>query len=166
MYPYHFMQNSCNFKDVLNWIYLILSESLIFSIFTSNINMAIGSIFTLLEVCIRWHPPLTAVSFNSVSDWQMELNKKRETELQRLKRDLEESSVQSEALAASLRKRHSDTVTELSEQCEALQRVRIKMEKEKQNLRMEVDELSASLETVQKARVSTQCPMSITGRFL
>lgn len=96
----------------------------------------------------------------------MELNKKRETELQRLKRDLEESSVQSEALAASLRKRHSDTVTELSEQCEALQRVRIKMEKEKQNLRMEVDELSASLETVQKARVSTQCPMSITGRFL
>lgn len=166
MYPYHFMQNSCNFKYVSNWIYLILSESLIFSIFTSNINMAIGSIFTLLELCIRWHPPLTAVSFNSVSDWQMELNKKRETELQRLKRDLEESSVQSEALAASLRKRHSDTVTELSEQCEALQRVRIKMEKEKQNLRMEVDELSASLETVQKARVSTQCPMSITGRFL
>lgn len=87
----------------------------------------------------------------------MDLNKKRETELQRLRRDLEESSVQSEALAASLRKRHSDTVSELSEQCEALQRVRIKMEKEKQNLRMEVDELSASLETAQKTRVGTQC---------
>lgn len=87
----------------------------------------------------------------------MELNKKRETELQRLKRDLEESSVQSEALAVSLKKRHSDTVAELSEQCGALQRVRVKMEKEKQNLRMEVDELSAALAAAQKARVSTQC---------
>lgn len=83
----------------------------------------------------------------------MELNKKREAELQRLRRDLEESSVQSEALAASLRKRHSDAMAELSEHCDALQRVRAKLEKEKQNLRMEVDELAASLETVQKAKV-------------
>lgn len=83
----------------------------------------------------------------------MEMNKKQEVELQRLRRDLEESSVQSEALAVSLRKRHSDAVAELSEHCEALQRVRAKLEKEKQNLRMEVDELAASLETVQKARV-------------
>lgn len=83
----------------------------------------------------------------------MEVNKKREAELQRLRRDLEESSVQSEALAASLRKRHSDAMAELSEQCEALQRVRAKLEKEKQNLRMEVDELAASLENLQKAKV-------------
>lgn len=83
----------------------------------------------------------------------MEVNKKREAELQRLRRDLEESSVQSEALAASLRKRHSDAVAELSEQCESLQRVRAKLEKEKQNLRMEVDELAASLESLQKAKV-------------
>lgn len=83
----------------------------------------------------------------------MEVNKKREAELQRLRRDLEESSVQSEALAASLRKRHSDAMAELSEQCEALQRVRAKLEKEKQNLRMEVDELAASLDSLQKAKV-------------
>ncbi len=83
----------------------------------------------------------------------MELNKKREAELQRLRRDLEESSLQSEALATTLRKRHSDAMAELSEQCEALQRVRAKLEKEKQNLRMEVDELAASLDTLQKAKV-------------
>lgn len=83
----------------------------------------------------------------------MELNKKREAEMQRLRRDLEESSVQSDALAASLRKRHSDAMAELSEQCEALQRVRAKLEKEKQNLRMDVDELATSLESVQKAKV-------------
>lgn len=86
-------------------------------------------------------------------DQQMELNKKREAELQRLRRELEESSLHSDALAASLRKRHSDAMAELSEQCEALQRVRAKLEKEKQNLRMDVDELAASLESVQKAKV-------------
>lgn len=84
----------------------------------------------------------------------MELNKKREAELQRLRRDLEESAVQSEALAVSLRKRHGDAVAELTEQCESLQRARAKLEKEKQNLRMEVDELAASLDSVQKVRVS------------
>lgn len=83
----------------------------------------------------------------------MELNKKREAELQRLRRDLEESTLQSEALALSLRKRHGDTVAELTEQCESLQRTRAKLEKEKQNLRMEVDELAASLDSVQKAKV-------------
>lgn len=81
------------------------------------------------------------------------MNKKLEAELQRLRRDLDESAVQSEALSASLRKRHSDAMVELSEQCEALQRVRAKLEKEKQSLRMEVDELAASLESLQKAKV-------------
>lgn len=84
---------------------------------------------------------------------QMEVNKKREAELQRLKRDLEESLVQSEALAVSLRKRHNDAMGELSEQCEALQRARAKLEKDKQNLRMEVDELATSLDNLQKAKV-------------
>ena len=87
----------------------------------------------------------------------MDVNKKREAELQRLRRDLEESSVQSEALAVSLRKRHGDAMAELSEQCEALQRARAKLEKEKQNLRMEVDELVASLDNLQKAKVRICC---------
>lgn len=78
--------------------------------------------------------------------------------MQRLRRDLEESTVQSEALAASLRKRHGDTVAELTEQCESLQRTRAKLEKEKQNLRMEVDELAASLDSVQKVKVSASGP--------
>lgn len=78
--------------------------------------------------------------------------------MQRLRRDLEESTVQSEALAASLRKRHGDTVAELTEQCESLQRTRAKLEKEKQNLRLEVDELAASLDSVQKVKVSASGP--------
>ncbi|MEQ2185493.1 hypothetical protein GOODEAATRI_018738 [Goodea atripinnis] len=82
----------------------------------------------------------------------MEVNKKREAELQRLRRELDEFSLQSETLAASLRKRHGEVVAELSEQCEALQRNRVKLEKEKQNLRMEVDDLAASVNSLQKAK--------------
>lgn len=84
----------------------------------------------------------------------MEMNKKRELELQRLRRELDESAVQAEAMAAALRKRHSDALSELGEQCESLQRTRAKLEKEKQSLRLEVDDLAASLDTLQKAKVS------------
>lgn len=84
---------------------------------------------------------------------QIEVNKKREAELKRLRRELEESSLQSEALAATLRKRHSDALAELSEQCESLQRTRAKLEKEKQNLRLELDDLTTNMENLQKAKV-------------
>lgn len=84
----------------------------------------------------------------------MEMTKRREAELQRLRRELEESSVQAETVAVALRKRHADSLSELSEQCEGLQRTRAKLEKEKQNLRLEVDDLAASLDTLQKAKVS------------
>lgn len=89
----------------------------------------------------------------NLCDKQMEVNKKREAELHRLRRELDESSLQSESMAASLRKRHGEVVSELSEQCEALQRTRVKLEKEKQNLRMEMDDLSASVDSLQKAKV-------------
>ncbi|XP_033987905.1 putative uncharacterized protein MYH16 isoform X2 [Trematomus bernacchii] len=89
----------------------------------------------------------------------MEVNKKREAELQRLRRDREEASVQSEALTASLRKRNSEAMAELSEQCEALQRSRAKLEKEKQNMRMEMEELAASVDSLLKAKTSSESQM-------
>lgn len=98
---------------------------------------------------------------------QFEVNKKREVELQRLRRDLEETTVQSDALVASLRKRHGDTMTELSEQCESLQRTRAKLEKEKQNLRMEVEDLASALDTLQKTKVRGRpLPRHLTRRSL
>ena len=55
---------------------------------------------------------------------QVELNKKREAELGKLRRDLEESNIQHEAALASLRKKHNDAVAEMSEQVDHLNKMK------------------------------------------
>ena len=57
---------------------------------------------------------------------QIEVNKKRETELQKLRRDLEEAHVQNEAQIATIRKKQQDAVNEMTEQVEQLQKVKQK----------------------------------------
>ncbi|XP_067316196.1 myosin heavy chain, fast skeletal muscle-like [Pseudorasbora parva] len=83
---------------------------------------------------------------------QIEMNKKREAEFQRLRRDLEESTLQHEATAAALRKKQADTVAELGEQIDNLQRVKQKLEKEKSEYKMEIDDLSSNMEAVAKSK--------------
>uniref|UniRef100_A0A2K5E9B6 Myosin-2 n=1 Tax=Aotus nancymaae TaxID=37293 RepID=A0A2K5E9B6_AOTNA len=51
---------------------------------------------------------------------QIEMNKKREAEFQKMRRDLEEATLQHEATAATLRKKHADSVAELGEQIDNL----------------------------------------------
>lgn len=53
---------------------------------------------------------------------QIEVNKKREAELQKLRRDLEESAIQNETAMAALRKKQTDAVNELAEQVDQLQK--------------------------------------------
>jgi len=57
---------------------------------------------------------------------QIEVNKKRESELQKLRRDLEETHAQNEAQIATIRKKQQDAVNEMTEQVEQLQRVKQK----------------------------------------
>ncbi|XP_004594798.1 myosin-4 isoform X4 [Ochotona princeps] len=83
---------------------------------------------------------------------QIEMNKKREAEFQKMRRDLEEATLQHEATAAALRKKHADSVAELGEQIDNLQRVKQKLEKEKSELKMEIDDLASNMETVSKAK--------------
>uniref|UniRef100_A0A8C2LW35 Myosin, heavy polypeptide 8, skeletal muscle, perinatal n=1 Tax=Cricetulus griseus TaxID=10029 RepID=A0A8C2LW35_CRIGR len=83
---------------------------------------------------------------------QVELNKKRETEFQKLRRDLEEATLQHEATSAALRKKHADSMAELGEQIDNLQRVKQKLEKEKSELKMEIDDLSSNAEAIAKAK--------------
>lgn len=87
---------------------------------------------------------------------QVEMNKKREAEFQKLRRDLEESSLQHEATTAALRKKHADSTAELGEQLDNIQRVRQKLEKEKSELKMELDDLVSNMESTAKSKVSHQ----------
>jgi len=57
---------------------------------------------------------------------QIEVNKKRESELQKLRRDLEETQAQNEAQIVTIRKKQQDAVNELTEQVEQLQKVKQK----------------------------------------
>ena len=55
---------------------------------------------------------------------QIELNKKRESELTKLRKDLEECNIQQECTAASLKKRHQDAIAEMSEQIDQLSKIK------------------------------------------
>ncbi|XP_075345588.1 myosin-7-like [Mycteria americana] len=87
---------------------------------------------------------------------QVELNKKREAEFQKMRRDLEEATLQHEATAAALRKKHADSVAELGEQIDDLQRVKQKLEKEKSELKLELDDVGSNVEQLLKAKVAME----------
>ncbi|XP_049892856.1 myosin heavy chain, fast skeletal muscle-like [Epinephelus moara] len=87
---------------------------------------------------------------------QIEMNKKREAEFQKLRRDLEESTLQHEATAAALRKKQADSVAELGEQIDNLQRVKQKLEKEKSEYKMEIDDLTSNMESVSKSKINLE----------
>uniref|UniRef100_A0A673G4C0 Slow myosin heavy chain 1 n=1 Tax=Sinocyclocheilus rhinocerous TaxID=307959 RepID=A0A673G4C0_9TELE len=83
---------------------------------------------------------------------QIEMNKKREAEFQKLRRDLEESTLQHESTAATLRKKHADSVADLGEQIDNLQRVKQKLEKEKSELKLELDDVVSNMEQLVKSK--------------
>ncbi|KAJ8009563.1 hypothetical protein DPEC_G00090180 [Dallia pectoralis] len=93
---------------------------------------------------------------------QIEMNKKREAEFQKLRRDLEESTLQHEATASALSKKQADSVAELGEQIDNLQRVKQKLEKEKSEYKMEIDDLSSNMESVAKTKGNLE-KMSMTS---
>ncbi|XP_078147516.1 myosin-7-like [Centroberyx gerrardi] len=87
---------------------------------------------------------------------QIEMNKKREAEFQKMRRDLEESTLQHEATAATLRKKNADSVADLGEQIDNLQRVKQKLEKEKSELRLELDDVVSNMEHIAKSKTNLE----------
>ncbi|XP_064172522.1 myosin-8-like [Anguilla rostrata] len=87
---------------------------------------------------------------------QVEMNKKREAEFQKLRRDLEESTLQHETTAIALRKKQADSVAELGEQIDNLQRVKQKLEKEKSEYKLEIDDLTSNMEGVLKNKANLE----------
>ena len=79
---------------------------------------------------------------------QIELNKKRESEIMKMRKDLEECNIQQESTLLSLRKKHQDAVAEMSEQCEQLNKIKAKMEKDKVAVKMQLDDSKAATDHV------------------
>ena len=73
----------------------------------------------------------------------------------KLRRDLEESNLAHEAQISTLRKKQADSNAEMSETIDNLQRVKQKLEKEKSEMKMEIDDLASNVETVTKNKKST-----------
>ncbi|XP_076312164.1 myosin heavy chain, muscle-like isoform X3 [Tachypleus tridentatus] len=85
---------------------------------------------------------------------QIELNKRREAELSKLKRDLEESNLQHDQVLSNLRKKHNDVVAELSEQLDQLNKHKARIDKEKAQMKGELDDLRSSLDHVNKEKAN------------
>ena len=79
---------------------------------------------------------------------QIELNKKRESEIMKMRKDLEECNIQHESTLFSLRKKQQDAVTEMSEQCDQLNKIKVRIEKDKQAVRLQVDDIKAATDHV------------------
>ena len=77
---------------------------------------------------------------------QVELNKKREAELARLKSELEELNIAHEGTLAALRMKHNNTMSELGEQIDGLNSNKVKAEKDKANMERDLQETRQGLE--------------------
>jgi chromosome segregation ATPase len=84
---------------------------------------------------------------------QLDLNKKREQELIKMRRDMEESMLQHEAQVSSLRKKQQDVSNEMADQIDQLQKVKNRLEKEKKDQKREMDDMQANFQHQMKNRV-------------
>ncbi|XP_071547333.1 myosin heavy chain, muscle-like isoform X21 [Panulirus ornatus] len=87
---------------------------------------------------------------------QIELNKKRETELAKLRRDLEESNIQHEAALANLRKKHNDAVGEMSEQIDHLNKMKARAEREKTTLSSELNDARSAADILSNEKAAAE----------
>ena len=85
---------------------------------------------------------------------QIELNKKRESELAKLKGELEESNISHEGTLAALRQKHNNNMAELGEQIDGLNKMKAKAEKDKSGMERDLQEARAGLDEVMRERAN------------
>merc|ERR1719193_2338914 len=83
---------------------------------------------------------------------QVELNKKREGELARLKAELEELNIAHEGTLAALRMTHNNTMADLGEQIDNLNGNKVKSEKDKANMELDLRDARCDLEDAVKGK--------------
>merc|ERR1712170_290102 len=87
---------------------------------------------------------------------QIELNKKRESEVTKLRKDLEECRIQHDATCASMKKKQQDAVAEMSEQIDQLGKMKAKIEKDKNQILAEVADVRAATDEVGRSKSSAE----------
>lgn len=81
---------------------------------------------------------------------QMEVNRKRDAELNKLRKLLEDVHLESEETAHILKKKHQEIVVDFNEQIESVTKAKQRVEKEKSKLQAEIYELLSQIESVSK----------------
>merc|ERR1719471_1896129 len=87
---------------------------------------------------------------------QIELNKKREAELAKLKAELEESNIGHEGTLAALRQKHNNTMAELGEQIDSINKNKAKSEKDKAGMERDLAEARGGLEEAMRERANME----------
>ena len=93
---------------------------------------------------------------------QIELNKKRETELTKLKSDLEESNIAHEGTLAALRQKHNNTMSEMGDQIDSLNKMKGKSEKDKAGMERDLQDARGGLDESMRdrANIEKNCKMT------
>ncbi|KAM6162858.1 LOW QUALITY PROTEIN: myosin-15 [Erethizon dorsatum] len=87
---------------------------------------------------------------------QLDITKNQEARFQKLHQDMEKATQHFEAMSASLEKKHADSLAEFKGQIENLQQVKQKLEKDKSDLQLEVDDLLTHIEQMTRAKVNAE----------
>merc|ERR1712128_152318 len=87
---------------------------------------------------------------------QSDLYKKRESEVAKIKRDVEESNIQHDAAVAAFRKKHNDAVAEMSEQLDHLTKLKQKIDKEKDVMRHESEQAKACMDALSHDKAAAE----------
>ena len=93
---------------------------------------------------------------------QIELNKKREAEMFKLKAELESVNFAQEENLAGLRTKHNKSMAELGDQIDNLSKMKSKAERDKAKLEMDLNETKCSLDEVIRERNNTEKQSKLT----
>ncbi|CAK1554593.1 unnamed protein product [Leptosia nina] len=85
---------------------------------------------------------------------QFEINRKRDTELTKLRKLLEDVHLESEETAHLLKRKHQEIVVDFQEQIDKLTHGKSRVEKEKAKFQAEVYELLAQVENISKEKIT------------
>merc|ERR1712142_575087 len=85
---------------------------------------------------------------------QVELNKKRESEVNKLRKDVEEANIQQESILSNLKRKQGDATAEMTEQIDALGKMKSKIEKDKVLIMNEIADARAATDEVMRAQAS------------